>query len=206
VTVPPLFLAPAAFDVDPAAAVALLAAAGQTYQAQASAGMAPGDAVVVFGPMGPGAFPLQVLAAAGLRVTWVSPAQESPIELPDRVEHRRTWSLDDDLPSARCHLLDLEPTPASIEQWLPLARLCVSCTLVGRLPSTAHAPLHRLLDGEVALRWVHDLHPHLVLDVLSLIVTGRVSVQPHLQPMSFDDFAAADFRRAETGRWPVLVP
>jgi len=182
---------------------AVLAAGGPTYQAAATAGMAAGDTVVVFGTAGPGAIPLRLLAALGLRPVWVTKS-EAPVpevsvtpDPPDRLA---------DLPSARRHLLDLSADEATVAAWRHLARGCVSCTLVGSGPPPPVSA--EVLAGQAPLRWIRDLHPHLVLDLVALCRSERLppdhgaitTCSPDQIPPAFGDLE----RGAATG-WPVLT-
>jgi len=212
---PPRFLAPLP-DLEPLEAARLaatLAAAGPTYQAAVLAGMAPGDTVLVLGSPGPGALPLRLLVAMGLRPVWIT---THPEPVPEGV--RLTLHPDvDQLPSPRRHVLDLWPTPASVAIAQTLAGTCLSVTLLGPGPPP-RLDLERLLAGQAVLRWVRDLHPHLVLDILALTRTptftggGLQSGEAGGRSSPFETvdmagmipaFAALSQGNAPT--WPVLV-
>jgi D-arabinose 1-dehydrogenase-like Zn-dependent alcohol dehydrogenase len=206
VTLPRRFLAPALpRNFDTAAAAALLGAAGPTYQAMSAAGMAPGDAVVVVGDPGPGALPLTLLVAAGLRPLWISAAPRG--DAPSAVTVRPRVPDADTLDAARYHVLDLSPTTSSLRAWSHLAGGALSCTLVGPGPQPADAPLDRLLAGEATLRAARDLHPDLALDLIALGGTGRLSISDRLEPGSLSSTPEryARFLSGVTTRWPVLV-
>jgi D-arabinose 1-dehydrogenase-like Zn-dependent alcohol dehydrogenase len=202
VRLPRAFLAPANIGGAPAEVVALVAAAGPTYQAVASAGMSPGDAVVVLGDTGPGALPLRLLVELGLRPLWITTERPAPAGV------MRLDALPDleELPTARCHLIDLEPTFASLQRWLPFVGRCLSCTLAGPGLQAIEAELALLLAGQVAVRWTRDLHPHLALDVAA--VAGRLDLAPAVECVSFDAFPGAfrALRQRSAARWPVLTP
>ena len=186
--------------------VALIASAGLTYQATASAGMVPGDTVFVFGDPGPGALPLRTLVALGLCPVWISPAPRS--SAPDGVE--LTGSVED-LPEAsspRCHILELGPCSAHLADVLALTRQSLTLTFaLPGLPDDARPPLAALLAGPLTARWVSQLHPHLVLDLAALALQGELDVAAQVEVCSLDDFPRAwgALIRGETARWPVLV-
>ena len=191
-------------------AVAVVAAGGPTYQAAAAAGMAPGDVAVVFGSTGPGAIPLRVLSAMGLRTFWVidddpDDARGADPSPPAGVEVSTAVPAEANLLGARCHVLDLAPTRQSLQRWEALARGCLSCTLVGAPPpprvSTAS------LGGQATLRWVRDLHPHLALDLVGLCTSGRLQEDATaycLCDMDQIPAAFAALERREGAEWPVL--
>jgi hypothetical protein len=183
-------------------ALALVAGAGLPYQAMASAGMVPGDTVAVAGDPGPGDLPLRLLAAAGLRVVQLAgPARA----LPEGVT-RAERLAQAELPSERCHLIDLAPDAGTLPCWLPAASRLLSATLCG--PSRELAvDLGSALAGQCALRWIRDLHPHLALDLCAFVVTGRLSLAPVLEiATSVAELAErlVPFQRGELERWPVL--
>lgn len=131
--------------------LALIAAAGPTYQAAVLAGAIPGDTVLLFGPEDPDALPVRLLETMGLRPTLV--ADQGALE-----------------PTAgRIHIMDLHPDEQSLSCWLPLAGRCLTTTLVAPSPGAPLlADLGALLTGQTPARWVRDLHPHLTLDLLAL--------------------------------------
>lgn len=156
VTLPVRFLAPPhdLFQEEPetmAGPLALIAAAGPTYQAAVLAGAVPGDRVLLAGKVDPEALPWRLLSTMGLR----------PVLLADAA-----------IPGVgRFHLLDLNPSEQSLCSWLPLAGSCLTCTLVAPTPAGGAAliaDLTALLAGQTPARWVKDLHPHLALDLLAL--------------------------------------
>jgi hypothetical protein len=189
-------LAPGLGEQDDLAAVVLiLALAGTTYQAVASADMAPGDTVLLFGDIGQGALPLAVMQAMGLR----------PL-------HVRSPDLENELESAascRTHIMDVTPSERSIQHWIHLAPSCLSCTLLGPGPLDGTFALNQLLGGQSALRWIRDLHPHLILDLAALVLSGRVTARTaSTSPLGWKAFCQAfDAIAAGTGgHWPVLMP
>jgi D-arabinose 1-dehydrogenase-like Zn-dependent alcohol dehydrogenase len=190
-------------DVDWHWVAAVLAAAGPTFQAAATAGMAPGDTVIVLGAAGPGAIPLRVLAALGLRPVWVTENEAPTPEVSAVVAAPRNLT---DLPSARRHLIDLSPRNGSVEALQRLARSSVSCTFVGTEPPSSLPP--DLLAGQATVRWVRDLHPHLALDLVALCRSGRLPCDDAaIEPCTLDGFPQA-FGSLEAGtasRWPVLL-
>lgn len=192
-------------ELDPRALpgmLALLGSAGLAYQAMASAGMVPGDTVAVAGDPGPGALPLRLLAAAGLRVVQLAGPGRA---LPDGVT-RAGQLVHADLPSARCHLIDLAPDAATLQRWLPAADCLLSATVCGP-PRELTVDLVAALAGQCALRWIRDLHPHLALDLCAFIVTDRLSLDPVLEVVtSVGELAdrLVPFQRGELERWPVL--
>jgi hypothetical protein len=183
---------------------AVTAGAGLAYQALATVGMSPGDTVVVHGPVGPGALPLRVLAAADLHPFWITSAVEPAPDGVEAVSHCPPLSA---LPSGRIHLVIMTPSANSIDSWLPLARHALSCTLVGTSPLPP-LDLTRLLGGQLALRWIRDLHPHLVLDLAALVLSGRVQASDWVRTCGFDTFGEAldGLVRGTAERWPVLTP
>lgn len=194
----PLSELPAATDL--AEVVGLVAAVGPLFQATALAGMTPGDTVLVLGPTGPGQLALALLRALGLRpaVPTDGPQRHTDAPLPEGVE--RWTEGEDPAPAAspRVHLLDLAPSPASLAAWVGIAARCHSATLVGpaagRLLSGAAVELSRLLAGQVALRWCRAIHPHLLLDLVSLVLHGRLN--PPIQRLSRDPEVLGElFRR-----------
>ena len=201
--VPPAFLAPLGTTTTAlSAGVALLAAAGLTYQATASAGMAPGDTVLVFGEPGPGALPLRLLVALGLRPFWVT---RRPTPVSDGVVVVHDPPAADDLPSPRRHLLDLHPSPASVARWAALARTCLSCTLLGPDDARLDLPVE-LLAGQAVLRWIRDLHPHLVAELMAIADSPRSDLSEAIECHGLDDMPEAMTALvAGQGRWPVLV-
>ena len=198
------FLAPALAESDAPLVVALLAAAGSTYQAAASANMAPGDTVVVWGPAGPGALPLRLLVELGLRPLWVAPAGS---DAPPGVVRLDAAPSTKELPTLRCHILDLLPGPGSIATWLPLLPGCLSCSLIGPELRVETPPLAALLAGQATVRWLRDLHPHLALDVAAMAGRMATQLQPFIERCSLDDLPAsfAALARGDAKRWPVLV-
>ena len=199
-------LAPLPTEDDVHGAVALVASAGLTYQATASAGMVPGDTVFVLGDVGPGSLPLRTLAALGLCPVWITgdPGNHPPdgIQLAGGLE---------DLPetsSPRCHTLDLSPCDRALEQAVALADRCLTLTFaMPSLPDGAAPPLERLLAGPVTVRWVTHLHPHLVLDLAALALTKELELSPFVDALSLGEFPEAweTLMRGEADRWPVLV-
>jgi hypothetical protein len=192
-----------------AGVAALLAAGGTTYQAIASAGMAPGDTVLVHGPAGPGALPLRVMVACGLRPLWI--AQDPaclPADLRETVVTAPDCPPPDNRPSPRSHLLDLAPTRASVAAWRVEATSCLTLTLLGPGPLPDLDDPGALLGGQAALRWIRDLHPHLVPELAALAHSGRVTVQPWLEAHGLETFPAshAAFVEGSAPAWPVLTP
>jgi len=205
--VPAAFLVPLSGDDGRRAeTAALLAAAGPTYQAVAVSGMAPGDTVLVFGDPGPGALPLRLLAGLGLRPVWVCDASP-PLPLPPDVLVTTTLPPPEELPSPRRHLLDLTPSPGSLERWAPAAGTCVSCTLVGPTAPTTLPRLDQILAGEAVLRRARDLHPHLALDLAALVSADRVDMTGTVELHDLESIAPALSALARGGgeRWPVLA-
>jgi hypothetical protein len=183
--------------------VALLAGAGLAYQAQAMAGMVPGDTVVVVGDAGPAALPLRLLVAGGLRPLGLGGRPP----LPEGVESCDELPAFSELPSSRCHLLDLQPSAASVARWLPLAAGCLSISLLGPTAPSLSIEPSAVLCGQASLRCVRDLHPHLVLDVAALVTSNRVSLEGALE-VSPRAEAAPVLRQHRAGRaqrWPVVI-
>lgn len=188
-------LAPAD-DIDPrrqADVVGLVACAGTSYQAAAMAGMVPGDAVLVMAHPGPSTqLAVRTLAALGL-----SPVQVDSDQTADQLP---------ELPP-RCHGLDLAPGQRSMEAWCTMAPRCLSLTLAcPRLPRLNPA-LDRLLGGQVALRWVPALHPHLLLDLAAMAMHGEVDVAPQIEPLDLPQMPAAmdALVAGSVTRWPVML-
>ena len=180
--------------------VASIASAGLAYQAQVLAGMSPGDNVLVVGEAGSGALPLRLLSAGGLRPLWLG--NGSPPEAVVQVSELRP----DELPPARYHLIDLHPSAASISSWQALAHRCLTVSLLGPPSHDLTAPLAGLLAGQTCLRWICDLHPHLVLDLAALVVGGRLLVDDVVEVLARADAAAA-LQSSLTGtsqRWCVV--
>ena len=205
VHLPPRFLAPLspAPTEELAHIAALLAAGGPTYQAAVMTGMAPGDTVLVFGHPGPGALPLRLLTGLGLRALYVCPGP-APQHLPPEVTVVPAVPPTDDLPSPRCHLLDLAPSSSSLESWGPVAQGCLSCTLLGASPPPALRDCRAILGGQAVLRWVRDIHPHLVLDVVAL---GRRLNRGGFDTLGLGGMVAAldALDRGTGASWPVWV-
>jgi hypothetical protein len=114
-----------------------------------------------------------------------------------------------ELPSPRCHLLDLAPSVQSVARWLPLATSCLNCVLCACGPPPRLPPLEQLLGGHTVLRLVKDLHPHLVLDLASLALGGNVEIRPWIELHThLDTFgpALSEFLVGAPPRWPVLSP
>lgn len=183
--------------------VALIALAGPTYQAQASVGMVPGDVVFVFGDVGPGAVPLQVLSAGGFRPYYANP---EGIALPKGVSRLDFDPASHPLPSPRWHILDLSPGSENLDRWQHLVGGSLSCTLVGEIP--ADLPAAALLRGQTAVRRVEAIHPHLVLDLLAHLASERVVVKPHIELL--DDSALTQgferFEGLQNEKWLVYAP
>lgn len=197
-------LAPLPEAADPGLAVALLSSAGLTYQATASAGMVPGDTVFVLGDVGPGALPLRMLKALGLSPVWITedPGGAPPEDIPlaGRLEELPETS------SPRCHTLAL--VHGDLEQALDLAERSLTLTFAApSLPADAAPSLERLLAGPVTVRRVSHLHPHLVLDVAALALTGELDVTPWVDTRALFDIPEAyeQLIRGEADRWPVMV-
>lgn len=186
-------------------AVALVAAAGLTYQAVASAGMVPGDSVYVIGEVGPGALPLRALQALGLCPVWLD--THSPAEAPEGVPRCRTV---DELPepaSPRCHTLELTTPEQGLDPLLALAARSLTLTFARSTPPDEAAPLARLLAGAATTRWVRHLHPHLALDLAALALTGDLDLTRHVEACSLETFPGVweVFHSGRAERWPVLV-
>jgi len=185
--------------------VALVAAAGLTYQATASAGMVPGDTVYVVGEPGPGALPLRILVALGLCPVWIGGEGEPP----DGVLKAEGAGDLPEVSSPRGHTVCLSASDHDLEQALTLAARCLTITYaLPSLPAEAAAPLDGLLAGAATARWIRHLHPHLVLDVVALALSGELDVSPHLERCSMEEMPDAwdALARRETSGWPVLLP
>jgi D-arabinose 1-dehydrogenase-like Zn-dependent alcohol dehydrogenase len=207
VALPAPFLAPLQQAHDPAqlaAAVALVAAAGPCYQAAASAGMVPGDTVLVLGSPGPGELPLRVLLDLGLNPVRLGPAGGSGGDLVPAVEHPSALP---ELPSPRWHLLDLCPTAESLELCLPLLARAISLTLLGPGLPARTPPLQALLPPQVTLRRVVELHPQLSLELAAAALTGRLDPTDGIEPLPAARFSEAFWRlcQGRARRWPVLL-
>ncbi|MCC6752302.1 MAG: alcohol dehydrogenase catalytic domain-containing protein [Deltaproteobacteria bacterium] len=207
---PESFLAPGLPDgANVAEVVVLLALAGPTYQATATVGMVPGDVVVFFGPVGPGALPLQTLRAAGLRPHWVHPMASTAAAPPGcSVSHAAPEP--GDLPGGRYHLLDLDPAAPSLEASERLRREARSWTFASaalRVGDGASAALPRLLEGGAPLRWIRSLHPQLALELAAMVVHRRVEVASWIEPLTLQELAArgAAFAHERAERWPVYL-
>jgi hypothetical protein len=199
---------------DHVAMAALVAAAGTTYMAMATVGMAPGDAVLFQGAPGPGALPLQLLAWGGLRVTWLAGPPGAPglgapgvpdseaSGVPDSVLVVDELPRAADLPSPRIHLIDLAPSRDSLARLAELAPASLSCTLLCSSAPPGDIQLERLLGGgPIALRCLRDLHPHLLLELGALALDGSVEILPWVQRLE-EGSAPPD---GVPHRWPVHV-
>jgi hypothetical protein len=206
------FLAPLPEGHPPAelaAAAALIAGGGSTYQAIASVGMSPGEAVVVRGPVGPGALPLRVLLSQGLRVTWITKTAEAALD--DDLRASLTVSVDPPAPetlaSPRVHLIDLQPDPEQTAGLLRLAPLSTSCSLLSPVPLPGGLNLTSALEGQAALRWIPGIHPHLLLDLVALAFSGRVELAPWVEVLALEELPGpfGALSRGESDRWPVFA-
>jgi hypothetical protein len=175
-----------------ARAIALVGGAGAVYQAAAEAGLCPGDTAVVLGPAGSTPLPCWLLGSLGMRVHALpARAEGGRCELPEL----------ESLPASRIHLLDLHPCPASLAAYAPAARAFTSITLVG--PRGAGpgltASLHDLLGGTAPVRWVSDLHPHLLLELVAHAANRGESLDPLLETVG-PSSAAPAFQARLDGR------
>ncbi|MFH1130018.1 MAG: alcohol dehydrogenase catalytic domain-containing protein [Pseudomonadota bacterium] len=210
---PDSFLVPdLPLDIDPAIMAALIALAGPTYQTIATVGMVPGDTVVVWGQAGPGALPLQLLRALGMRPIWVTSTKSHPIDDIQYTDHCPTLA---ELPNPRCHVIDLSVDEEACRNWLPLAANSISCTVVGSMPSANDSlkwqfqpVLENLLFGQAALRWIRDIHPHLVLELIALVKKGWVTIDPWVQRVTLEKmpktFATLLENKFDIPKWPVF--
>ena len=157
-----------------------------------------------------------MLRAAGMRPLWFTSSPDEPATPPtqrdDGVETRSRIPEIETLPSSRCHILDFSPSAGFCEQWKVLLDVSISCTLActpHALPRACAA--HELLRGGSTVRRICDLHPHLVLELLALLISKRVDVAPWIERISWEQlparFAALE-DAAESGpdRWPVFCP
>ncbi len=174
---------------DHAGALALVAAAGPVYQAAVLAGAIPGDMVLLPAPLAQDSLVMALLQGMGLR--------PAPLERPGE--------LPGDLPSPRLHLLDLCPTERSMDAWLPLAPQLSSASLVSPTLPTLRPELTALLAGQATPRWVRDLHPHLVLDLVAL--ARRLDLDGRLDLVSPQALPAAMSALDPAGQepWPVAL-
>jgi D-arabinose 1-dehydrogenase-like Zn-dependent alcohol dehydrogenase len=206
------FLAPLPEGRHPAelaAAAALIAGGGTTYQAVASVGMSPGEAVVIRGSVGPGALPLRVLVSQGLRVTWITETAEAELEDDLRASVAVSADIPDPetLASPRIHLIDLQPDSEQTARLLGLARLSSSCSLLTHSPLQDDLNLVAALEGQAALRRISAIHPHLLLDLVALAFSGRVEVTPWVEALGLEQFRGrfGALVRGEADRWPVFT-
>ncbi len=199
-------------DCDFASLVALFASAGTTYQAISSIGFSPGDTVLVYGKLGPGALPMQVLQAMGCHAKWIT--TQTHTHFPENLNRsilEKTPNIDE-LSAARIHIMDFSPSQASVACWQPVARVCLSCSFMGPIP---HLPselnLEELLSGQAVLRWVHNLHPHLALELAAMAINQRVTIRPWICTYDLSKLKevfltfCADFHREQAEYWPVLL-
>jgi hypothetical protein len=189
-------------QLDVAEMAGLIAMGGLTYQAQASVGMVPGDVVFVYGDLGPGAVPLQILSAGGMRPYC---GTEYEGTLPKGALPLDFSPLESPLPSPRWHILDLSPSANTFDRWRHLVGSCVSCTLVGAVADDL--PVSALLSGQAVLRRIQAVHPHLILDLLAHLASERVVIRPWLEVFDAPSLAQgiASFRGAASAKWPVYV-
>ena len=194
---------PASWEERSAEVVTLLAAAGPVYQAAAGAGMVPGDTVFVFGDPGPGALPLRLLTSLGLSPLWFGHPDH---QAGSAFLHAGGVEELPEMPSPRSHVIDLAPCERSLKQWLRLLQRCLTVTLVCPTLPRLEPPLGRLLAGQAPLRWVRELHPHLVLDVAALAASDELEISPWMETVTLQQMPGA-FTRAAQGqsrRWPVV--
>lgn len=187
-------------------ALALLASAGPLYGALAAAGACPGDAVVLRGDPGPGEIPLRLLLALGMRAVWID---ADPDRTPPGVETARDELTAGGLPASRVHLMDARAAPLPAD-WLPLAPAALSLSLLGPAQPQGGdgvALPDPLLAGELALRRVADLHPHLALDLVAEVVHGRLDLGDGVRVEPLESFAPLmeRFVAGRSRRWPVAA-
>lgn len=190
--------------------IVCIAACGPAYQAMASVGMIPGDAVVIIGDPDPLGIVSRLFHTSGLRPVWVTRRRFENIALHTRTD---VPSIDE-LPTIRYHILQagkpfLDEIPDYQSRFASLIASAQSLTFIPSAFEEARPPsnVSELLHGDLTVRRIHHLHPHLVLDLAGLVSSKRLTLENCVEKVSFDAAREkiSDWKAERASRWPVIL-